>query len=817
MGGSKRRAKPEQQILSGRSPDEEYQYGPVRLGRVGKTVYLSNDCTPEEQATLNERMANMRPEVVANIQRHVADVRTILKTLDPRQVMNWCYFQAVNARLGKVSESEYSLEESIRCVHIPEYIHSVIAATSLDPPFVPATDETWEALTAGIMGIYGSEGLNAFFMADSGTRSMQPRFDLDMESFRVQAAMHFVWVRGNRYSVHDIEFLRDFLSPHTDVLENEYGMSAERIVEELQRIQDSHLRGIVKMAEDMRSSQERFIAFVDRADFDPDMSPAELMARFMEQEGEAELRQKVMGQLIGTDLIDLAEIADLTDEFLEALSFSPGEDDHFFAPGEKAGWPLRVLPIDRRPFLKYEDKFYYFNTHILFDRLYRAIEQSVRERRPEYAIEWKERQSRVSEERPREILTASLPGATSYGSLQYQAPTGKDDNLNWCEVDGIILCHETVFIVEIKAGAFTWTSPDDDFEAHLKSMDALLAKPALQAHRLASCLKDANAVNLYDAQRNPVLTLESSKYPNVIPVCVTLDNLGAWAHQVKELQQVGVEVAPSICCSIDDLRIYRDAFSSPALFLAYLHLRHEAEQIEDVHVNDELEHLGLFLTYGDYINEICAKTEELGEPIRAWGGFKEQIDNYFHAMLEDGRDTELTWPYAPTIVVTAEAMLQSDDVGRTAAMLGLLRTPKRDRNRLVSRMEGALAMAKRGGQIACLTTRVDITGVPAVCVAGAVGGPPLQEEAERAALKVLVAKGHQEGWALAIGPGEVTPAVHCYRVSLGDLSQNEIAALEAAVSEQQATIREWRKIRKMRNKPCPCGSGRKFKKCCGKS
>ena len=69
-----------------------------------------------------------------------------------------------------------------------------------------------------------------------------------------------------------------------------------------------------------------------------------LMKRVFEDDHLASRGRAVAGELFGTDLFDVGKNATLPQALLDALSWSAGEDDEFFAPGEFCGWPLRVWP-----------------------------------------------------------------------------------------------------------------------------------------------------------------------------------------------------------------------------------------------------------------------------------------------------------------------------------------------------------------------------------------------------------------------------------------------------------------------------------------
>ena len=70
-----------------------------------------------------------------------------------------------------------------------------------------------------------------------------------------------------------------------------------------------------------------------------------------------------------------------------------------------------------------------------------------------------------------------------------------------------------VFVVEVKGGAFAYTSPATDFDAYKKAVRDLFGKPAHQAHRCAYELDAAGKLELHDKEHNHVITLRKTAQP----------------------------------------------------------------------------------------------------------------------------------------------------------------------------------------------------------------------------------------------------------------------------------------------------------------
>ena len=110
------------------------------------------------------------------------------------------------------------------------------------------------------------------------------------------------------------------------------------------------------IARDMKELHGKSMARLDElAAKHQDLDFEALMAKVFEDRDLAAQRDRFAGAMFGLDLFDVGKNTVLPKAMLDALSYSPGEDTEFFAPGEFAGWPLRIWPIMRRPFIRLND------------------------------------------------------------------------------------------------------------------------------------------------------------------------------------------------------------------------------------------------------------------------------------------------------------------------------------------------------------------------------------------------------------------------------------------------------------------------------
>lgn len=149
----------------------------------------------------------------------------------------------------------------------------------------------------------------------------------------------------------------------------------------------------------------------------------------------------------------------------------------------------------RRPFIRLNGSTYCFDIFSLFDNVYRVLRRIVVELEPAYKEPWNDGQKAASEELPFTYLTRLLPGARVYRPVFYRWKVGNGP-AQWHEADGILVYEDHLLVIEVKGGAFTYTSPANDLDAHLVSLRTLLQAPARQGSRFVDFLESAPEVSL---------------------------------------------------------------------------------------------------------------------------------------------------------------------------------------------------------------------------------------------------------------------------------------------------------------------------------
>lgn len=402
-------------------------------------------------------------------------------------------------------------------------------------------------------------------------------------------------MRGDNYQIHQVASLRDLLLPQSDILVKAFGVSGEDLVSELERIWHSLTFGMQEAMESFSSVRTEVMD--DVLEHLTDETTAEGMnfhehlQSSLDRLGCKDEIESSIGSVFGMDLFDVGYLTSLPNSFLDEFSWMPGQDTDFLAAGEFSGWPLRIWPTFKRPFVKIGGRYYCFDTHSLFDNFFRQIEKKVFQRSEDEKQAWITGRKTISESLPIQYFLRLLPGATVYQEVYYQSQAAPGGPKNWCEADCLILFDNRLFVIEVKAGAFTYTSPATDLPAYISSLKALLQSPAKQGQRFVNYLQSFEVVSIFDASHHEIAKLTKDNLRAVTICTVTLDPFTEIAAQAQHLHKIGVEIGsfPTWPISLSDLRVFADIFQGPLEFIHFVEQRMRATDSMLLELDDELD------------------------------------------------------------------------------------------------------------------------------------------------------------------------------------------------------------------------------------
>lgn len=801
------------------APDDFFEHGPISMARFGNLTVGQSNWKPDQHKEYVERLAEAHPRIVSEIDTLIAEATALISVTEPLSLLRLAWWQRAAAYVKINSEVEVEAEHAHKQRMI-DYVQSLIAATPPEEKQEEASEETWEKLNKTITLIF--EKLNPwFFISESARRrATLPEINEAAEEFRFRAQLIWCNVSGAEYQAHSIPALRELLVPQGDNVRKAYGLDGHQLCDELAKVWHSLTMGIgeaVQALDEFRHASLDALEADIQAGIAGEGSLREQMERTVDRHGLAEKRDAAMGGFFGLDLFDLQKVANLPANLLDDFSWSPGQETDFLADGDWKGWPLRIWPTFKRPFLKVGGKYYCFDQTVLFDHFFRQLEKRVYQVDEATKQAWIATRKDVTERLPFEYLARILPQATQFQEVYYPiAENGK--KAKTYETDGILIYDDHLFVIEVKSGAFTYTDPTTDFDAHVKSLEALLADPAKQGSRFLKYLRGSEEVPLFDKGGNEVCRLRKSDYRQITLCAITLDQFTEVAAQTQRVSEIGVEVGtePLWALSIGDLRVYADIFTNPLEFLHFIEQRKEAFASPNLQLDDELDHLGLYLKHNHYVKHLEGAMRGPKARIQALG-YRQKIDEFYSARLGDpSAISPLRQEMPPLMARLLDLLALSEKPGRSEIAAYVLDLGGYWRTDIFSHVQQEIDNVP-GSRPRPLSSHGDVRLT--VAPWSERWGAALPQEMLEHVKAIMLLHGEPDRHLLELSfdaDGKLNAAD--WRV----VRQSDISFLERPRLEEMAESLRGKRIRKVeamgkrvgRNEQCPCGSGKKFKKCC---
>ncbi len=808
-------AKSKKRKAKNAKPDDYFAAGPMEFARFGRLVIGRSRATQEQFEAVQARMVAQYPITVSEIDVLVASIAAQIVRLPPDRLLQrgWWEYSAMMVGLGGRDAGD---SEKLAAARMVDYVQSVIVSVKPEQYATDVSEEDWAKLKADIETLFRRLTLDYQICLAAHRRMQDPQLDMQLEEFRFRAETLWLNIRGKRYQLHERQALLDVLAPHSDTLLKLFGLDAVALAAEFDKILTRLTHGLMDIARDMKELHAKSMAQLDElAAKHQDLDFEALMAKVFEDCDLAAQRDRFAGAMFGLDLFDIGKNTVLPKAMLDALSYFPGEDTEFFAPGEFAGWPLRIWPIMRRPFIRLNGSTYCFDIFNLFDNIYRVLRRIVVELEPAYKEPWNDGQKAVSEELPFSYLTRLMPGARVFRPIYYRWKVGAGP-AQWHEADGILIYEDHLFVIEVKGGAFTYTSPANDLDAHLASLRTLLQAPARQGSRFVDFLESAREVSIADAEHNEIAKLRRSDFRHVTVCTITLDAFTALAARAQHLAPLGIDVGqrPLWPLSLDDLRVYADLFDNSLIFLHFVEMRVRAGRSDKVDLNDEMDHFGMYITennYTQYAEELSENADKM-----QFDGYTTPVNEYFSAVLV-GDALPKPRQKMPHRIAEIVDLLDTSNEPRRAELSSFILNGAGDwRDTLASSIENALKENKELKRARPLSS---YGGMEMTQFVWSPDAPRNAEVAIEHTRVVMLADNKTDRRLVEFEcdkDGKLFGA-HLRNVTLVGVPAAEVERLRAeSVALQQRRIANAQAKGKIgRNDQCPCGSGKKWKKCHG--
>lgn len=627
-------------------------------------------------------------------------------------------------------------------------------------------------------------------------------FDEELSKFAFEAQLMYK-VRGKRYQAVQKQYYEPLLLPHDAELKKVFGISAVELVEGLMRIEHALSQGKLNNIVDV-------IGAAEGLDNGFDTLPEEL--------SEAE-RSKLIDACRNAFTVAKYNVERITGwpaALIRELSYSIGEGE-YYEKGKYQYWPIVAQPIWERPFITINGETYCFDYWSTMDNFYRSLQKALGRKDPGYADRWTALQQEASERMVADIFSKILPGASIYTNNYYGSKKNRDEN------DILVLYHDIMIVVEVKAGAFTYAPPITDVSSHVDRYKALIERADYQCFRLKDYLDSCDGeLKLFAGNKatSPCkLTIDLRGLTDVFTISVTLENVNEFAARAEKLSFLSMEDG-GICIAVDDLLTYQNYFDSPLVFLHFLRQRRLASRNERLALFDELDHLGMYIEHNCYPME----AEEIGDAdLLIFDGYREELDNYFNLRSNGVEEVEKPVQAMPVLFKELIEAIEKSDVKNKVQLSSYYLDFASDTREKYSRaITSVIERQKVTGTLAPINLAggEDSVRQTTFVVQPSLTHLPAEDEMIEYASAILLANEEDSRWLtiLYFDNNDVLEKVESEYIVSDEIDETDRARLLTKGREMPdyrvaRYIEEHGKIG--RNEPCPCGSGKKYKRCHG--
>ena len=770
----------------------------------GTSVHLKNERDEVANASLRKRISVAFPEHKKRLSRQVESLIAAIVKCDPIILLTHCRIRFIGG-MGVIKESGVWKEHEECKARALEYIQSIIVTHKCD---WAVDEELWEMRRRCDSVIEETEKLYMEMMGFSLYYyhiAEQLTDDRNLQNFIFDSQMMYL-VRGKR----DVHFNERYFSLlfryHDESFRQMFGLSASQVTD-----------GVLKLIRVL--CNEKVLLFAQHQ-----MEVMKFLSSDDRSDAAWESAERVHGefwlQAEDIECFNVRKITGWTEQLLEQLSLPVGVKDEAVTHDYQF-WPIDDLAIKDRPFLKIGSEYYCFDQYNFSDNIYRALFRVFKEKDTKNL--WHPRQTAAIESAVCEVFANLFPGCRQLRNVRYflQGDAGHSQ-----ELDLVILCSGMTIVVEAKGIWLRHTSPIVDLKSTKAFYEQGIAKAGVQSRRFQKHLDESNGVELFDEHNHLVFSASREELGTVCRMCVTTDNATEIVASTAKLAEIGVDAAGLICVSLDDLLVYERYFTSPMVFAAYLKERHKATYLTNVSASDEFDHLGFFINNPCYCTYIQNQAKVPGEKTANIfiDDNRRELDDFFVSLSDPTVKKPVVY-MPPELDKMLDCIWRCSIVNNKCGLAELIVCLDKDRKDwLVKAIEDELGAQREGNAQHLRACPGDPDrGIEGFCVCvNTPWGPRIGPREMRSRLKSIMVKAHETQrriLRLEYDPCGTLVDAGIEQVKLDDLDDIPQEMVEQMIAEiNRRAVNRYAKAngQPRRNDLCPCGSGKKYKKCCGR-
>ncbi|MEQ8763221.1 MAG: SEC-C metal-binding domain-containing protein [Planctomycetota bacterium] len=768
---------------------------------------------PEARAELvsqgREALCQLRDQINSSIQ----DLLDLIRDQDPVALLSGLFFQECIHDPEEYREITFEGRE-----YYVELVQSLILAKPREQSEQASQADAAEALlrvTNTLDSIF--QDVLSYFLLEWTGQHRSERED----RIRFLSVVRYIFSRGADYAEHSSDLTRELLAPHNEMLRQLVGCDAVGLIRAVDEIAEQVNQSLADAASCREKIQQLTALLEGEASARSELSgePAESVFDKMLQAPEMRELEKEIQELLESTANPLALKSnnELPVQLLERLGAEIGDNSAFIENTYGPGWPTTESILYQRPILKSGGKYYWFGVRALYDGLLGIAESWIRERDPRYfERNYLKKRSRLVELKALQYLADLMPRAKCFHELYYEIEGSEGSCSVRAEVDGLVLFDGNLFVVEAKSGALSPSARRGGLERVRRDVEKLISDPHEQALRVKRYLKCAGSPTFYFEDGSEALAIKDGEpIREVYLVTVTLARLSFLGTDLDSLQGLGLVEGQDWpwSVSLNDLRVVSEILEGPSEFLLFLRRRIAAYARPQFFSVDELDFLMYFIKKGLFFRDRDLGDSDLLIPV----AYTEDLDRYYDCVggrVSSGEKPRFAVPEDyRSLVRELEALGMPGFSDAGACLLSL---DSYSQKKLLESLTRSVGLWKRDGKSHEFTMVISECGFGMTFFVR--GSPDLSDlSREGAYCKLKMYQLKIDKWFQFVSGGTTGRELLELRVHRKTWEQDpsmEDALRRYKEGKVRGALRERSKVG--RNEPCPCNSGQKYKRCCGR-
>jgi hypothetical protein len=566
-----------------------------------------------------------------------------------------------------------------------------------------------------------------------------------------------------------------------------------------------------------KEQNELFKEFVNKEGQDSFSSNAECHNKYFALPNIQEKKKKLdaIQYSIDSNPFEIIPNKNIPIYLLKLLSLSFGDNSLLATLKQYPCWPTSDTDIYDKPLIENNGKYYCFSPQVLFRNTVNILEGWIQNKDDSYyQSTYQKKRAEYLENKALEYLKNILPGAKIFGNLFYSIT--ENGVKKRPETDGLILYDENLFIIEAKAGKYSTLAKGGGLQGMKGDALKLIDSAYKQALRTKQYIDDTpEPVFKYEDGSIAVNLKDKEKYKNIYLLNITLQNLAQLATRLNSLKSFnlieGKEWPWSVF--INDLRVISELIEFPSEFLHFLQRRIKINDYPQFYTTDELDFLMFYFREGLYFEDGVLQNLDRYIP----SAYTEDLDKYYDCIA--GRVSSGKKPRLRISKEYKNLITEIESTGKaqfTKVTTTLLDCDGKTQKAILDYLNKLLNISERENRDDDFT--MYFNGLGLMFLVSTNRKLESWDRLDRHC-RLKMYQMRFEEWILITvyidKNGKRSLDFKIYNKKWEHDPDMEVELDKTKALKIEKYKKTGRKIG--RNDPCPCGSGLKYKKCCGKN